>query len=658
MTSRFYDGKDHIFFNENGNDVYIKPAEGQTLHIEGETDVDLSNSAQNQVLFNNEEQIYGNEALKFYGDTLYTVDVDTENVISTKTKEQEGINTLGTRTLLVSPSGVFYGKGVGIAKVSNNVYAFLHKKAIPPGTTADVRVFKNNVLLTSLPTQTSIFNQTLPAVPVSLATNEDATRIYFTDGSRNNDNTDNSRYSYYTRSGDTFTYQSLGRALLVSATQEYLTVSYYDTQYIAIRNMDLATIQVVKQGGAQLPIDHKMSNGNLMVLLMPDAIEIYKRTVQTWALAQTIPFTATVGSVAIYNNTLVATDSGTIYIYERPTSNDDFVLIKQFLSLGVYFVAVYNENIFAIRTTTTSCYSKYFGVWTSMTSTTPNGGTPAIPYSVAITDGYLMIGMPENDNAFGEASVFPVSPFVRELSKISMDSDTILDINAPTTVSLSTNALPRLEVSSSLIRSYHKLEVPYGSFPSPTLSFTGNTGFYAQNDIYGAEICTSLSGVGPYMRMSSDRNTIFRTIVMDGLPVNQFQVFARTGLAYGLIEWNGATVVFTSVSSRKVKKNIQRVDCDYYCSKLMELKPSKFNYISQSDTEKKTLGLIADEVKDIIPEAYMPEGILKGEDGKDQVIPERLDMSKIVPLLISSVQSVVKRLEAMEARLSSLEASQ
>ena len=35
MTTKFYAGSEHVFFNENGNDVFIKPLPGQTLNISG-----------------------------------------------------------------------------------------------------------------------------------------------------------------------------------------------------------------------------------------------------------------------------------------------------------------------------------------------------------------------------------------------------------------------------------------------------------------------------------------------------------------------------------------------------------------------------------------------------------------------------------------------
>jgi len=63
--------------------------------------------------------------------------------------------------------------------------------------------------------------------------------------------------------------------------------------------------------------------------------------------------------------------------------------------------------------------------------------------------------------------------------------------------------------------------------------------------------------------------------------------------------WNLTTGVYTSTSDKKLKKNIE--DFTNIMDRVMQLQPKKYNFKSQSDSEIKYIGLIAQDVKELFP---------------------------------------------------------
>ena len=79
-----------------------------------------------------------------------------------------------------------------------------------------------------------------------------------------------------------------------------------------------------------------------------------------------------------------------------------------------------------------------------------------------------------------------------------------------------------------------------------------------------------------------------------------------------------------SSSSYKIKKEIEQIDDNEALTKLLLLKPCKYRYIDDMknfDATKKVYGFIAEEVKEILPEAI--------DDTTDQLIPNIYKLAKI-----------------------------
>ena len=127
---------------------------------------------------------------------------------------------------------------------------------------------------------------------------------------------------------------------------------------------------------------------------------------------------------------------------------------------------------------------------------------------------------------------------------------------------------------------------------------------------------------------------------------------------YGNIKRSGSGVNYQSNSDYRLKENV--VSLTDGISRLKNLKPSRFNW--KSEPGATVDGFIAHEAQTVVPEAV--DGV------KDQIaddsnadtengtpIYQKMDNSKLVPLLTAALQEAVTKIEALEARVATLEGS-
>ena len=79
--------------------------------------------------------------------------------------------------------------------------------------------------------------------------------------------------------------------------------------------------------------------------------------------------------------------------------------------------------------------------------------------------------------------------------------------------------------------------------------------------------------------------------------------------------------------------------------RLKQLKPSRFNFIRDADTTVD--GFLAHEVQDIVPEAITGAKDAVDADGNPQY--QGIDQSKLVPLLVATIQELEARIAALES---------
>lgn len=122
------------------------------------------------------------------------------------------------------------------------------------------------------------------------------------------------------------------------------------------------------------------------------------------------------------------------------------------------------------------------------------------------------------------------------------------------------------------------------------------------------------------------------------------------------------TGTITDVSDRRLKKNIQAMPS--MLSKLMQLKPSTFNYRSDefkfmSLPSEKQLGLIAQEVEPLFPEA-VTDNTHPGEmdeEGKSVGVPfdyKGVDYTVMIPVLIKGMQEQQVQIEELKSTVDDL----
>ena len=113
-----------------------------------------------------------------------------------------------------------------------------------------------------------------------------------------------------------------------------------------------------------------------------------------------------------------------------------------------------------------------------------------------------------------------------------------------------------------------------------------------------------------------------------------------------------------------MKENV--VDLTNATERLKQLQPKRFNFISDADTTVD--GFIAHEVSSVVPEAIhgthnevevwkegeeLPEGVSVGDnklDDEGNTIPkyQGIDQSKLVPLLVKTIQELEARVTTLE----------
>ena len=118
--------------------------------------------------------------------------------------------------------------------------------------------------------------------------------------------------------------------------------------------------------------------------------------------------------------------------------------------------------------------------------------------------------------------------------------------------------------------------------------------------------------------------------------------FLRNGTQVGKIETtNQASTAFVTSSDYRMKENVNYTWDG--TTKLKQLKPAEFTWKAEYDENKtKVQGFLAHEVSDIVPEAVTGE--------KDAEEMQGIDQSKLVPLLVKTIQELEERITALESK--------
>ena len=100
---------------------------------------------------------------------------------------------------------------------------------------------------------------------------------------------------------------------------------------------------------------------------------------------------------------------------------------------------------------------------------------------------------------------------------------------------------------------------------------------------------------------------------------------------------------FNTSSDYRLKENV--VTAWDATTRLKQLKPSRFNFIANTDVTMD--GFLAHEVSSIVPEAIFGEKDAIDSDGNPEY--QQIDQSKLVPLLVKTIQELEARIAALES---------
>tara|TARA_R100001460_G_scaffold100197_1_gene143691 strand:- start:263 stop:1162 length:900 start_codon:yes stop_codon:yes gene_type:complete len=182
---------------------------------------------------------------------------------------------------------------------------------------------------------------------------------------------------------------------------------------------------------------------------------------------------------------------------------------------------------------------------------------------------------------------------------------------------------------------------------------TGNVLLGKTSESYGTDgWCIKQNG-----RMHSSVSVSDDNIALDKDGTGNFIYFSTGTTQRGQISYDGSNVLYGTSSDYRLKENV-----DYSfdaTTRLKQLKPCRFNWIAD-DTNTLQDGFIAHEVASVVANAvYGTKDATKQQDVYDsdgektgtETIPDyqSIDHSKLVPLLVKTIQELEARITALES---------
>lgn len=117
--------------------------------------------------------------------------------------------------------------------------------------------------------------------------------------------------------------------------------------------------------------------------------------------------------------------------------------------------------------------------------------------------------------------------------------------------------------------------------------------------------------------------------------------FGYNGTSRGV--FNNSTGAYTTISDRSLKKDIAEIQ--YGLDSVLALRPVSYMMKDQAEGERKTLGFIAQEVDEVVPESVF----LMREDLYG------MDKEALIPVLVKAIQEQQAIITALTARVTALE---
>jgi hypothetical protein len=158
---------------------------------------------------------------------------------------------------------------------------------------------------------------------------------------------------------------------------------------------------------------------------------------------------------------------------------------------------------------------------------------------------------------------------------------------------------------------------------------------------------TSDDGLGSW-QLGTNGNVVAATYADISLIINRMgsdgtvASIRNSGTQVGTISVSGSSTAYNTSSDHRLKENV-----DYTwdaTTRLKQLKPARFNFISDADTTVD--GFLAHEAQAVVPEAVT--GTHNEVDDDGNAVMQGIDQSKLVPLLVKTIQELEARITALE----------
>ena len=151
---------------------------------------------------------------------------------------------------------------------------------------------------------------------------------------------------------------------------------------------------------------------------------------------------------------------------------------------------------------------------------------------------------------------------------------------------------------------------------------------------------------------SNRENQVAYGVHADGSSGTRYAMYILNGAGgeVGKISYSSSAVTYATTSDYRLKENIS-YDFDA-TTRLKQLKPCRFNFTMDEDNNVID-GFLAHEVSSIVPEAILGEKDATKEDGS--VDPQGIDQSKLVPLLVKSLQEALAEIDTLKTKVAALE---
>jgi hypothetical protein len=188
-------------------------------------------------------------------------------------------------------------------------------------------------------------------------------------------------------------------------------------------------------------------------------------------------------------------------------------------------------------------------------------------------------------------------------------------------ISFFTNALRRVDIDTS------------GNLLVGTTSALASTKFSLVSSGNGFAVQVGNGSVGSYMtNTSSTANWQPFSFNNNGTSFSQI----------GSITCTASATAYNTSSDYRLKENV--VAMTGATERLKQLNPSRFNFIADADVTVD--GFLAHEVQAVVPEAIT--GTKDAVDDDGNAVYQGIDQSKLVPLLVATIQELEARITQLE----------